>query len=111
MMMIIVYVCVELFNKNKSLSFKVTADKRGLLLEAPKWISEDPLFALLVKDGSLKIAESNAAKKVLENDPMLGVTVEGKSEVIKDNNADADAKSKPDAKEKKSDKPKGSETK
>ena len=51
--------------------------------DAPDNIWQDNLFDMLVKDGSIRTPETAKQKKVLENDPMVGVTAEGKSETGK----------------------------
>lgn len=58
--------------------FRVEKGDLGLIKDAPKAIKQDPLFNLLVGDGSLKVVEKKNLKQ-LENDPMKGVSAEGKS--------------------------------
>ena len=58
--------------------FDIDPAKRYLLVDAPAAIRRDPLFAWLVKDGSLEISSVTADASALENDPDLGVTAEGK---------------------------------
>lgn len=58
--------------------FRVEKADLGLIKDVPKAIKQDPLFNLLVGDGSLKVVEKKNLKQ-LENDPMKGVSAEGKS--------------------------------
>ena len=51
--------------------------------ELPPRCAADILFDMLVADGSIKVPETAAQKKALEQDPMVGVTAEGKSETGK----------------------------
>lgn len=64
--------------KTREEIFRVEKGDLGLIMDAPKAIKQDPLFNLLVSDGSLKIVEKKNLKQ-LENDPMKGVSAEGKS--------------------------------
>jgi hypothetical protein len=50
---------------------------RGLH-EVPESIRQDPLFGMLVRDGSICTPEITAQKKRLEQDPMFGITAEGR---------------------------------
>ena len=64
--------------KTREEIFRVEKSDLGLIMDAPKAIKQDPLFNLLVSDGSIKIVEKKNLKQ-LENDPMKGVSAEGKS--------------------------------
>ena len=79
-MLIIPYVCAEFHDFSGNPVFRITPAMRGTMVEAPDAIKQDILFDMLVTDGSIKVPETAAQKKVLENDPMVGVTAEGKSE-------------------------------
>ena len=79
-MLIIPYVCAEFRDKTGNVLYRITPEMRGVMQEAPDNIWQDILFDMLVTDGSIKVPESTAQKKILENDPMVGVTAEGKSE-------------------------------
>ena len=79
-MLIIPYVCAEFHDFSGNPVFRITPAMRGTMVEAPEAIKQDILFDMLVTDGSIKVPETTAQKKVLENDPMVGVTAEGKSE-------------------------------
>ena len=79
-MLIIPYVCAEFHDRSGTVIHRITPAMRGTMVEAPEAIRQDILFNLLVKDGSIKTPETPGQKKVLEKDPMVGVTAEGKSE-------------------------------
>ena len=79
-MLIIPYVCAEFRDKTGNVLYRITPEMRGVMQEAPDNIWQDILFDMLVKDGSIRTPETAKQKKVLENDPMVGVTAEGKSE-------------------------------
>ena len=82
-MLIIPYVCAEFHDKAGSVLYRITPAMRGRIEEAPESIMQDILFNMLVADGSIKVPETAAQKKALEQDPMVGVTAEGKSETGK----------------------------
>ena len=77
-MRIISYVCADLYDGNRSRSFRIRPTDRGLLMDVPDWVSADPLFKMLVSDGSVRVAETRAEEKILENNPMVGVDAEGR---------------------------------
>lgn len=60
--------------------FFITPANLGVFVEAPAWIEKTYMFSLLVKDGSLKVADKHISMKEGENDPMKGITAEGKAE-------------------------------
>lgn len=82
-MLIIPYVCAEFRDFSGNPIFRITTSMRGNMITAPETIRQDILFDMLVADGSIKVPETAAQKKVLEQDPMVGVTAEGKSETGK----------------------------
>ena len=82
-MLIIPYVCAEFRDKTGNVLYRITPEMRGVMQEAPDNIWQDILFDMLVADGSIKVPETAAQKKTLEQDPMVGVTAEGKSETGK----------------------------
>ena len=63
-------------------TFKVEANKLGDFVMAPECIKETLLFKGLVKDGSITVAKNDAEQKKLENEPMDGISAEGKSKEI-----------------------------
>ncbi len=105
-MLIIPYVCAEFHDKAGSVLYRITPAMRGRIEEAPESIKQDILFNMLVADGSIKVPQNESQKKVLEQDPLVGVTAEGKSETGKP--AKAGKATKADAKD---EKPAGEEQK
>ena len=79
-MLIIPYVCAEFRDKGGNPIFRITADMLRTIQTVPDAIKQDLLFDMLVKDGSIKTPETEAQRKLLEQDPMIGMTAEGKSE-------------------------------
>ena len=71
-MLILSRVCAEFHDKSGTPVFKVTPKTRLTFQEAPEAIRDDPLFAMLLNDRSIEVAENNARKKELENDPLPG---------------------------------------
>ena len=69
-------VCAEFHSNSGEGLFRVTPDKLYALTDAPDAISQDPLFALLVDDRALEVAEKPADQKRLENDPDKPVKAE-----------------------------------
>ena len=72
-MLIMSRVCADFHDKSGALLFSVTPTTRLTFLEAPDTIRQDPLFDMLVNDGSLEVAETVAQRKRLENDPVSPV--------------------------------------
>ena len=77
-MMILSRVCAQFHNAQGETLFSVTPIMRNIFTEAPEAIREDPLFDLLVADGSMEVAVTAARQKLLENDPMKGTDASGK---------------------------------
>ncbi len=82
-MLIIPYVCAEFRDVSGNPIFRITPAMRGTMITVPEAIRQDILFDMLVADGSIKVPETAAQKKTLEQDPIVGVTAEGKSETGK----------------------------
>jgi hypothetical protein len=82
MFTIICYVAVAFRDqKTGEQIFEVTLDQRGLILDAPVAIMQDPMYQWLLNDGSIHVVEKKDLK-ALENDPMALVNAEGKAKVI-----------------------------
>lgn len=77
--LMICYVAAE-FDNRKGLVFRVEAKDIGLMIQAPAWIKDTLLFKGLLNDGSITTAKNKAEQKKLENDPLDGVTADGKAE-------------------------------
>ena len=78
-MLILSRVCAEFHDAHGNPLFSVTPVTRNIFVEAPDAIRGDPLFRMLVNDGSLEAAVSGNRKKVLENDPSADTDASGKS--------------------------------
>ena len=80
-MLLLAHVCAEFRDRNGNTIFRVTGnDLNHTFLQASDAIQEDPLFAMLVKDGSIVFPpKDEQEKKRLENEPRLGVDPTGKS--------------------------------
>ena len=77
-MLILSRVCADFRNKKGALVHRVTPLNRLTFHEAPESIREDPLFQMLVNEGSLEAAVSPAQKKQLEADPLEGSDAAGR---------------------------------
>ena len=77
-MLILSRVCADFRNRKGELVHRVTPLNRLTFHEAPESIREDPLFRMLVEEGSLEAAASPAAKKQLEADPLEGADAAGR---------------------------------
>ena len=88
-MLIVPYVCAEFHDRSGNVLFTITPDMLRGMQEVPESIKQDLLFDMLVKDGSIKTPETAAQKKLLEQDPMIGMNAEGKR--VKETSAEAEA--------------------
>ncbi len=79
-MLILSRVCAEFRDGSGAVLFSVTPNRRLTFIEAPEAICMDPLFRLLVEEGSLEAAvhPSAQAVKALEQDPMKGADPAGR---------------------------------
>ena len=77
-MTILSHVSVDFTYKHHNILFSVPPHLIDCVLTAPDEIQQDPIFDLLLADGSLEAVRSVARKKALENDPANEVTAEGK---------------------------------
>ena len=78
-MLILSRVCAEFHDRNGIVLFSVTPADRNTFVEAPEAIREDPLFRMLVEDGSMEVAVTDRRKKELESDPLADADAEGRS--------------------------------
>ena len=97
-MMIVPYVCADFYDRNRNLIHRITPADLGKFNYPPEKIKEDPLFQMLVDDGSIRIPEEKSAQKALENDPYAGITAEGKAEKPKAEKPKAETKPRTTAK-------------
>ena len=77
-MLILSRVCAEFHDDRGRAVFAVTPATRNTFLEAPDSIRADPLFQLLLDEGSLEANLTPAARKALENDPAQGTDAAGR---------------------------------
>jgi len=77
-MLMLSRVCADFYDTHRKLLFRITRNELGLFVDAPESIKQDPLFQMLVNDGSIKFPEDAKTNKALENDPMAGATAEGR---------------------------------
>ena len=78
-MLILSRVCAEFHNSKGEKIFAVTPLTRNTFVDAPEAIREDPLFRMLVNDGSMEAGITDAKKRTLENDPTAGHDAAGKA--------------------------------
>ena len=77
-MLILSRVCAEFHDRTGARIFSITPQTRLTFQEAPEAIREDPLFRMLLDDGSIEVAASVVTRKNLEADPMKGADASGK---------------------------------
>lgn len=77
--LMVCYVCADFVSKTGEI-FQITPENLGLFIKAPVWIKKTIMYDWLVNDGSIKTALDAKEQKKLENDPMEGITAEGKDE-------------------------------
>ena len=68
-MTIVPHVCAEFHDKTGAVIHTIRPADLQLISEAPDAIRQDPLFDLLVQDGTLQVPETKSELKKLENDP------------------------------------------
>ena len=95
-MLIIPYVCADFHDKAGNRIFRITADMLRGMQDVPEAIRQDMLFDFLVADGSIKTPENAAQRKLLEQEPMLGMSADGKE--IKPEKPGKETKGKADVK-------------
>ena len=79
-MLIISRVCAEFRDAKGTAVFAVTPSMiNRTFIEAPEFIREDPLFNMLISDGSLEASISKERQRELENDPVAGHDATGKA--------------------------------
>ena len=68
-MLIVPFACAEFHDKSGNVIHRIHAHELRNITEVPDAIVQDPLYALMVEEGSLKAPESKIDLKALENDP------------------------------------------
>ena len=71
-MLILSRVCAEFYDKHNNLLGRITSRDLGTFREISDAVRQDPLFQLLVEDGSIKYPADEAKDKALEQDPFAG---------------------------------------
>ena len=77
-MLILSRVCAEFRDHTGAVVHRVTPETRLTFREAPESIREDPLFRMLVSEGSLEAAVTSSRKQALEADPLEGTDAAGR---------------------------------
>ena len=77
-MLILSRVCAEFRDKSGAVIFNIPPSRLMSFLDAPEEIQADPLFRMLMEDGSLEAVRSVDQQRELEADPAAGITAEGK---------------------------------
>ena len=92
-------VCADFYDKNRNLLFRVTRESLGTYIKAPDAIQQDPLYKMLLDEGSIKLAPENTRdKRDLENNPYAGADATGKDLKPKAEKPKAETKPKTTAK-------------
>ena len=68
-MLVVPFACAEFHDKSGNVIHRIHAHELRNITEVPDAIVQDPLYALMVEEGSLKAPESKLDLKALENDP------------------------------------------
>ena len=77
-MLLIAHVAAEFRDRNGNTLYTIRGSQRNTFLAVPDTIRQDPLFDLLLQDGSIEIPETALKTAALENDPTEGITPDGK---------------------------------
>ena len=77
-MLILARVCADFYDRNRNLLHRILPVHMGTFHEAPDSIRQDPLFQMLVDDGSIKYPADAAKDRALEQDPYAGADATGK---------------------------------
>ena len=77
-MLLLSRVCAEFHDARGHVIYRVGPEDRLAFREAPEAIREDPLFRMLVADGSLEAAVTPVRQKKLEAEPQKDTDASGK---------------------------------
>ena len=97
-MLILARVCADFYDRNRNLLHRILPVHLGTFHEAPDSIRQDPLFQMLVDDGSIKYPADAAKDRALEQDPYAGADATGKDIRPKAEKPKAETKAKTTAK-------------
>ena len=78
-MRIIPYVCAEFHDRNRMLLCRIRPSDLRVLRDIPDAVKQDPLFDLLVGDGSIKVIYTSAEERAAEANPGAGIGPDGKN--------------------------------
>ena len=78
-MLLLSRVCAEFRDRTGAVIYRVTPQTRLTFQEAPEAIREDPLFRMLLQDGSIEAGVTPLRQKELEADPMKAAGADGAS--------------------------------
>ena len=82
-MLILSRVCAQFRDAAGNVLFTISPENMLSFVEAPDAIRQDPLFQMLVDDGSLEASLTPARKKQLEQEPTVGTEASGKRKSAK----------------------------
>ena len=77
-MLILSRVCVDFHDTHGNPLFSIKPDQRLTFLEAPDTIQQDPIFQMLLDDGSLEASLNPIRRHQLEQDPVDGAEASGR---------------------------------
>ena len=78
-MQILSRVCADFFDKDRNMIFRIGREDLNHYVEPPESIRQDPLFQMLLDDGSIKFPPEDArGKRELEDNPTAGADATGK---------------------------------
>ena len=97
-MLILARVCADFYDKKRNLIHRITQRDLGVFRDVPESIQQDPLFQMLVDDGSIKYPADAAKDRALEQDPYAGADATGKDIRPKAEKPKAETKAKTTAK-------------
>ena len=93
-MLILSRVCAEFRDRTGAVIHRVTPETRLTFREAPEAIREDPLFELLIREGSLEASMTPVQQKQLENAPLEGADAAGRKPAAASSRAGRKTKAK-----------------
>ena len=79
-MLIVSHVCAEFHDAKGTAVFSIPPSMiNNTFINAPDFVQEDPLFRMLVRDGSIETSVTEERKRSLESDPTEGLDAAGKA--------------------------------
>ena len=93
-MLILSRVCAEFRDRSGAVIYRVTPETRLTFREAPEAIRQDPLFELLIREGSLEASMTPVQQKQLENSPLEGADAAGRKPAAASSRAGRKTKAK-----------------